>query len=89
MADPFVHEYPSPLRGFENLPALSDERNKDGKSLVNPPSEKLSKAYSEFPDPITKDIRGGFDIHIYYMQEDAWQKQFANELWERIRRECI
>lgn len=29
------------------------------------------------------------DIHIYYFQKNASQKQFAKELWERIRRECM
>jgi len=89
MSDPFAYDYPSPLEGWENLPPLSEDRNEDGKSFVNPHSDNLSKAYSEFPDPITKDRRGGFDIHIYYMQEDAYQTKFANELWERIRRECM
>jgi hypothetical protein len=31
---------------------------------------------------------GGSDVHIYYFQENAEQKTFARELWERIRREC-
>jgi len=31
--------------------------------------------------------RGGFDVHIYYFQENEEQKKFAKELWERIRRE--
>jgi len=28
----------------------------------------LSRAYEEFPDPLSKDRRGGFDIHIYHFQ---------------------
>jgi hypothetical protein len=28
------------------------------------------------------------DVHVYYFQENAEQKTFARELWERIRREC-
>ncbi len=31
---------------------------------------------------------GDSDVHIYYFQENAEQKKFAKELWERIRREC-
>ncbi|CAI7574222.1 unnamed protein product [Penicillium pancosmium] len=68
MSDPFAYSYPSPLEGYENLEPLSDERNEDGKSLKNPQHGKLSKAYEEFPDPLSKDRRGGFDIHIYYFQ---------------------
>jgi DOPA 4,5-dioxygenase len=37
--------------------------------------------------PITNGIRGGFDIHIYYIHTDAFQFQYAKELWERIRRD--
>lgn len=44
------------------------ERNEDGKSLKNPQTGRLSKAYEEFPDPLSKDRRGGFDIHIYHFQ---------------------
>lgn len=44
------------------------ERNEDGKSLRNPQHGILSKAYEEFPDPLTKGRRGGFDIHIYHFQ---------------------
>lgn len=31
---------------------------------------------------------GGFDVHIYFLQSDPTQVQYATELWERIRREC-
>lgn len=44
------------------------ERNEDGKSLRNPQHGIKSKAYDEFPDPLAKDRRGGFDIHIYHFQ---------------------
>lgn len=47
---------------------LSRERNDDGKSFKNPQHGVLSKAYEEFPDPLTKGRRGGFDIHIYHFQ---------------------
>ena len=44
------------------------ERNEDGKSLKNPQHGVLSKAYDEFPDPLSKGLEGGFDIHIYHFQ---------------------
>jgi len=67
---------------------LPDERAEDGKSYVNPPTEKKSEAYKSFVAPITNGIRGGFDVHIYFLQSDKDEVKFANELWERIRREC-
>ncbi|EKG22412.1 Dopa 45-dioxygenase [Macrophomina phaseolina MS6] len=87
MSDPSLYTYPSPLEGWENLPPLPDERAADGKSYVNPPAEKKSSAYTAFPAPITNGIRGGFDVHIYFLQSDPSQVQYATELWERIRRE--
>ncbi|KAI0888324.1 DOPA-like domain-containing protein [Annulohypoxylon maeteangense] len=81
------HTYPSPLVGYENAPALSDERNEDGKSFKNPVKDTLSKAYTEFPDPLDKGRRGGFDVHIYYLQSNEAQTKYAKELWERIRHE--
>ncbi|KAF2230529.1 hypothetical protein EV356DRAFT_473437 [Viridothelium virens] len=87
MTDPSLYTFPSPLEGFENLPSLPEERAADGKSFVNPPSDKKSLAYTQFVSPIGNDNRGGFDIHIYFLQVDAAQVTFANELWERIRRE--
>ncbi|KAJ6117422.1 hypothetical protein N7512_007147 [Penicillium capsulatum] len=68
MTDQWAFSYPSPLEGYENLKPLSEERNEDGKSLKNPQTGILSKAYEEFPDPLAKDRRGGFDIHIYHYQ---------------------
>jgi DOPA 4,5-dioxygenase len=65
------------------------EKAEDGKSFINPPAKKKSSAYTAFPDPIAKDRRGGFDVHIYYIQTDEEQTTFATELWERIRRECM
>ncbi|KAI0391782.1 DOPA-like domain-containing protein [Xylariaceae sp. FL0594] len=79
--------YPWPLEGYENAPPLPDERAADGKSYVNPQNDKLSTAYEEFPDPLKKDRRGGFDIHIYYYQTNKQQTEYARALWERIRRE--
>ncbi|RXW18719.1 hypothetical protein EST38_g7133 [Candolleomyces aberdarensis] len=79
--------YKSPLEGYENLPPLDSEaRNPDGKSLVNPPAEKLSDAYVTFPEPIIK-TNNGFDFHIYYMPSSPDESKFAKELHERIRRE--
>ncbi|RJE19876.1 Dopa 4,5-dioxygenase family [Aspergillus sclerotialis] len=91
MTDQFAYAYPSPLEGYRDLEPLPDERNPDGKSYKNPQHGILSKAYDEFPDPLSKDRRGGFDVHVYYFQEDQQnnpdQATFARELWERIRRE--
>ncbi|KAJ5572526.1 hypothetical protein N7450_009510 [Penicillium hetheringtonii] len=87
MSSAFDYDYPFPLEGYENLEPLSDERNEDGKSLKNPQHGKLSKAYEEFPDPLSKDRRGGFDIHIYYFQNNPDQTAYAKALHERIRRE--
>lgn len=79
--------YTSPLAGYENAPPLPDERAADGKSYVNPPAEKLSEAYEQFIDPLDRTRRGGFDVHIYYLQTNAEQSKYASELWQRIRRE--
>jgi len=87
MADPSLYQYPSPLEGYRDLPPLPNEKAEDGKSFVNPPAEKKSLSYKAFPDPISNGIRGGFDIHIYFLQTDEEQTKFATELWERIRRE--
>jgi len=61
MADPNLYTYASPLKGYEGLEPLPDERAEDGKSYVNPPTEKKSKAYNSFVAPITNGIRGGFE----------------------------
>jgi len=66
---------------------LFSEKGEDGKSFVNPPAKK-SSAYTSFVHPITNGRRGGFDIHIYFLQTDMEEAKFAYELWERIRREC-
>ncbi|UKZ72500.1 hypothetical protein TrVFT333_000130 [Trichoderma virens FT-333] len=87
MANPLKYTFPSPLAGFENAPPLSDERNEDGKSYVNPQREGLSEAYTKFTEPLDNGQRGGFDIHIYYFQQSKEQTKYARELWERIRRE--
>ncbi|KAL9470851.1 hypothetical protein ACSS6W_008792 [Trichoderma asperelloides] len=87
MANPLKYKYSSPLAGFENAPPLSEERNEDGKSLVNPQREGLSEAYNTFTEPLDNGRRGAFDIHIYYFQHSKEQTKYARELWERIRRE--
>ncbi|KZF20455.1 hypothetical protein L228DRAFT_213655 [Xylona heveae TC161] len=87
MSEWWLYDYPSPLAGYENAPPLSEEKNDDGKSYVNPKSDKLSAAYESFPDPIAKDRRGGFDVHIYYLVNNKQQTEFARALWERVRRE--
>lgn len=51
--------WPSPLAGYEGAAPLSDERTADGKSLVNPAPDRLSRAYDEFPDPLDRERRGG------------------------------
>lgn len=81
------YKFPSPLKGFENAPPLPEQRNPD-KTYVNPPRKTPSKAYEEFPDPLDKTARGGFDVHVYYIQTNKEQAKYARELWERIRREC-
>lgn len=62
-------EYPhQPIAelGSDPLPPLpsEEERNPDGKSLVNPPRADgaLSAAYDTFPDPIDSS-NNGFDFH--------------------------
>ncbi|KAL2214559.1 hypothetical protein CC79DRAFT_1328448 [Sarocladium strictum] len=83
----FQTTWPSPLKGYENEPPLSDEKNDDGKSYVNAPREGLSESYSSFEAPIDNGIRGGFDVHIYFFQNNQEQVKYAHELWEKIRRE--
>ncbi|KAL1988710.1 hypothetical protein VTN96DRAFT_8410 [Rasamsonia emersonii] len=87
MTDPFSYEYPWPLAGYEGLEPLGEEKNEDGKSLKNPQHGIRSKAYDEFPDPLTKGRRGGFDVHIYHFQNNPEQVAYAKALHERIRRE--
>ncbi|KAL1586056.1 hypothetical protein WHR41_04862 [Cladosporium halotolerans] len=90
MADPSLYTYPSPLKGYEDLPTLPDEKNDSGpnaKSYINPPSATKSSAYTQFPSPITNGTRGGFDIHIYFQQTSESQTTYAKQLHERIRRE--
>ncbi|PIA95910.1 hypothetical protein CB0940_10596 [Cercospora beticola] len=88
MADPSLYTYPDPLEGYENREPLSDDRNPDGKSLLNPtPTTKRSPAYTTFPPPLSNTTRGGFDIHIYYLPSSPFQTTFARNLHSRIRYE--
>ncbi|KAL5120962.1 hypothetical protein ACEQ8H_001150 [Pleosporales sp. CAS-2024a] len=87
MSDPSLYTYPSPLQGYEGLEPLPNEKAEDGKSYINPPAAKKSDAYTAFTWPITNGKRGGFDVHIYFLQSDDEEVQFATQLWERIRRE--
>ncbi|PIG83725.1 hypothetical protein AARAC_007564 [Aspergillus arachidicola] len=87
MTDQFAFEYPSPLKGYEGLEPLPVELHEDGKTVKNPQHGILSKAYEEFPDPLAKDRRGGFDVHIYHFQNNPDQVAYARALYERVRRE--
>ncbi|KAI0554011.1 DOPA-like domain-containing protein [Xylaria curta] len=80
-------KYTSPLAGYENAAPLPNDRAEDGKSFVNPKNDKLSTAYEKFTEPLDSGRRGGFDVHIYYFQNNAQQLEYAKALWERIRRE--
>ncbi|KAI1846161.1 hypothetical protein JX265_010539 [Neoarthrinium moseri] len=85
MYDDNTYKYPWPLAGYEDAAPLPEERAED-KTYINPPAEK-SKAYEQFIDPLDKTKRGGFDVHVYYLQKNQQQARYARELWERIRRE--
>ncbi|KAL7770840.1 hypothetical protein CFE70_000779 [Pyrenophora teres f. teres 0-1] len=61
MSEPSLYTYESPLKGYEGLEPLPNEKADDGKSYVNPPAEKRSEAYTSFVAPITNGIRGGFE----------------------------
>ncbi|KAL6713456.1 hypothetical protein ACLMJK_008921 [Lecanora helva] len=87
MVDYEQYSFPSPLKGYEHLAELPNEIAEDGKSFVNPQTGVLSEAYEKFVDPIDIGRRGGFDIHIYFFQENKAQFKFAHDLWTRIRHE--
>ncbi|KAK7995126.1 DOPA-like domain-containing protein [Apiospora arundinis] len=82
-----IPTYPSPLTGYANAAPLPNERDEDGKSYKNPPREGRSEAYDRFVEPLDNGRRGGFDVHIYYYQNNKDQTEYAHQLWERIRRE--
>ncbi|KAK6334618.1 hypothetical protein TWF718_010074 [Orbilia javanica] len=86
----FPTTYPVLIEGtpYENSPPLPTTKRLDGKSFENPPSESLSTAYNEFPNPLDKRPgRAAFDAHVYYDEQDKKQKEFTRSLWERIRYE--
>jgi len=90
MSDPYLYTYPSPLEGYQGSEPLPQEKVAEGpdrKSYINPPAKEQSKAYSQFTGGITNGTRGGFDIHIYFLQTSEDEKKFATELHERVRRE--
>lgn len=87
MADPFLYTFPSPLVGYEGGEPLSDEFDDDGKSYKNTQTGVLSPSYEKFTSGISNGQRCGFDVHIYFAQNNEEQTKFAKELWERIRRE--
>lgn len=93
VSNPCLSKTPSLLPNIQISIQLANrkirERAADGKSFANPPAKEKSKAYTEFSSPITNGTRGGFDIHIYFLQTDEYERKFATELHERIRRECM
>lgn len=54
-----TYTFPSPAEGYENAAPLPEEVSEDGKSLKNPETGILSKAYDAFVDPLVRDRRGG------------------------------
>lgn len=52
------------------------------------PSPALLKKKKKTREANPRQPPGGFDVHIYFLQSDPTQVQYATELWERIRREC-
>ncbi|GAA6048961.1 hypothetical protein JCM3770_007139 [Rhodotorula araucariae] len=77
--------YRDPLASLPvDLPALTDERNADGKSLVNPPRPNPSPWYTSYPEELDE-TNNAFDFHVYYASKA--QTEHARRLHERIRRE--
>ncbi|GAM86583.1 hypothetical protein ANO11243_045970 [Dothideomycetidae sp. 11243] len=87
MTDALMYTYPSPLEGFRGASPLSEELSEDGNSYKSHTPEKPSLAYTQFTGGIVNSARGGFDIHVYYQQRDEYERNFAKELCERVRRE--
>jgi hypothetical protein len=94
-----IMPFPDLLAAYANAEPLTDDRNPDGKSLRNPPADRLSPCYHTFPAPIRSD-RNGFDFHgailllhrvpclisslVYYTLD---QLEYARNLHQRIKRE--
>ena len=73
MAEPSAYEYPSPLKGWENLPPLPKvfaeqnlARDESDDAYVNLQTGILSPSYCKFSDGVTNGPRGGCDVHIYF-----------------------
>jgi hypothetical protein len=58
MADPSSYCYAWPLVGFEDAPALPNEKDADGKAIKNPQTGVLSQSYEKFCEPLDNGIRG-------------------------------
>ncbi|TNY19883.1 DOPA-like domain-containing protein [Rhodotorula diobovata] len=87
MSAPHPTAYRDPLASLPaSLPPLSDERQPDGKSLVNPPrpDAALSPWYASYPEELDES-NNAFDVHVYY--NEGAQTDHARRLHERIRRE--
>lgn len=54
-----TYTFASPAEGYEDAAPLPEEVSEDGKSLKNPETGILSKAYEAFIDPVDKGRRGG------------------------------
>jgi aromatic ring-cleaving dioxygenase len=84
--------YPSLLKGFEHFPALPNSSHKSGKgfamdTLPDTDTEK-SQAYSTFLPPITSNyITGGFDAHVQFSLQSLAERDYAKQLYDRIRYE--
>ena len=79
--------YRDPLADLApSLPPITDDRQPDGKSLVNParPDNALSPWYSSYPVELDQG-NNAFDFHVYY--DGEVQMAHARKLHERIRRE--
>ncbi|KAG8426852.1 hypothetical protein J3459_007739 [Metarhizium acridum] len=87
MPNPWDYKYPLAARRLRRC-ASAARRHKRGREEPREPSTGgLSEAYRSFTRPLKTDRRGGFDIHVYYLQQNPEQAKYARELWERIRRE--
>jgi aromatic ring-cleaving dioxygenase len=84
--DPAQYTYPWPLQGYQDQAPLPEVQLPD-KSIENVQTGKLSSSYETFTKPLDNGIRGAFDVHVYYCQQDEQETAFARALWERTRRE--
>ncbi|GAA5903926.1 DOPA 4,5-dioxygenase family protein [Sporobolomyces salmoneus] len=100
--DSFQYRDPLPSTlPLDSLPELTDQRNEDGKSLVNPPrssllpscstfqtTTKVKEELSEWYEGYPEEIdssNNAFDFHIYY--STLSQLAHARKLHQRIRYE--